>query len=57
MLAVSSHGLALHLGPDWAAKVVSAVGNYEDLFNRDAGAQALLRLDDTNLRVDEKQIR
>ncbi len=57
MLTVSSHGLALHLGPDWAAKVVSAVGNYEDLFNRDAGAQALLRLDDTNVRVDEKQIR
>ena len=53
----SSLGDALALGKDWAPQVIRAVGNYGELFERDAGAKALLRLDDTNVRVDAENSR
>ena len=52
MLAVTSLAGPLNLRPDWALQVISAVGNYAELFERDAGPKAPLRLDDTSVRVD-----
>ena len=54
-MAANSLGERLALSKDWAAQVIAAVGNYSELFERDAGAKALLRLDDTNVRVDGKR--
>ena len=55
LLAATALGERLALNADWAAQVIAAVGNYGELFDRDAGAKALLRLDDTSVRVDGKQ--
>jgi general L-amino acid transport system substrate-binding protein len=55
LLAATPLGERLSLHKDWAAQVIVAVGNYAELFERDAGAKALLRLDDTNVRADGKQ--
>ncbi len=52
LLAANSLGERLTLRTDWAAQVIVAVGNYGELFERDAGAKALLRLDDADVRVD-----
>ena len=52
MLAISTRGETLDLRPDWTAQVISAVGNYADLIERDAGPKALLRLNDADVRVD-----
>ena len=55
LLAANSLGERLSLNRDWATQVIAAVGNYAELFDRDAGAKALLRLEDTNVRVDGKE--
>ena len=53
--AATSLGERLALSKDWATQVIAAVGNYAELFDRDAGAKAAVRLDDTNTRVDGAQ--
>lgn len=52
LLVTTSRGEQLALPKGWALDVIAAAGNYGEFFQRDAGAGAVLRLDDTDVRVD-----
>ena len=52
LLVTTSLGEQLALHKSWALDVIATVGNYGELFERDAGPAAVLRLDDTDVRVD-----
>jgi general L-amino acid transport system substrate-binding protein len=55
LLTTNSVGERAALSRGWASQVIAAVGNYGELFDRDAGAKALLRLDDAPVRVGRHQ--
>ena len=41
----AAYGQSLGVTNDWVVRIVKAVGNYGEIFNRDLGAQSTLGLD------------